>query len=103
MSGVSVSETSPEAQIETMIVTANSRKMRPMRPGMRTSGMKTAASESVMERIVKLISLALASVASRAPWPASMRRTVFSRKTIASSTRKPIASVRAMSERLSRL
>ena len=103
MRGVSVSETRPEAKIATTIVMANSRKIRPISPDMRTSGMKTAASETVIETIVKLISFALPSVASRAPAPRSIRRTVFSRKTIASSTRKPMASVSAMSERLSRL
>ncbi len=41
------------------IVTANSRKMRPTSPVMNTSGMNTAASEIVIDRIVKLISLAL--------------------------------------------
>ena len=103
MRGVSVSETMPDAKIATTIVTANSRKIRPISPDMKTSGMKTAASETVIETIVKLISFALPRVASRAPAPRSIRRTVFSRKTIASSTRKPMASVSAMSERLSRL
>ena len=84
-------------------MTANSRKMRPTSPRMKTSGMNTAASEMVIERIVKLISLALLSAASSAFSPRSMRRTVFSRNTIASSTRKPMASVSAISERLSRL
>ena len=64
MSGVSVSDTRPEAKIATTIVTANSRKIRPISPDMKTSGMKTAASEIVIETIVKLISFALASVAS---------------------------------------
>ena len=59
ISGVSVSETMPLAMIDTTIVTANSRKMRPIKPLMNTSGRKTAASESVIDRIVKLISLAL--------------------------------------------
>ncbi len=70
---------------------------------MNTSGMKTAASEIVIDRIVKLISLALSIAACQAFSPCSMRRTVFSRNTIASSTRNPIASVSAISERLSRL
>jgi hypothetical protein len=103
MRGVNVRETRPDAKIATTIVIANSRKIRPIRPDMRTSGMKTAASEMVMDTIVKRISFALPSVASRGLAPRSMRRTVFSRKTIASSTRNPIASVSAMSERLSRL
>ena len=98
-----MSETIPDAKMATTIVIANSRKMRPMRPDMNTSGMNTAASEIVIEMMVKLISFALLSVAWRAGSPRSMRRTVFSRNTMASSTRKPIASVRAMRERLSRL
>ena len=85
------------------MVTANSRKIRPTSPVMNTSGRNTAASEIVIERMVKLISLALLSVASSARSPCSIRRTVFSRNTIASSTRNPIASVRAISDRLSRL
>ena len=87
----------------TTIVTANSRKMRPTRPDMNTSGRNTAASEIVMETIVKPISFAPFSVASSAFSPCSMRRTVFSRNTIASSTRNPMASVSAISDRLSRL
>ena len=103
ISGVSVSETIPLAKMATMIVIANSRKMRPTSPVMNTSGINTAASEIVMARIVKLISLAEFSVASRASCPASISRTVFSRNTMASSTRNPIASVSAISDRLSRL
>ena len=38
------------------MVTANSRNSRPMMPPMKSTGMKTAASETVMLRIVKLIS-----------------------------------------------
>ena len=103
ISGVSVSDTSPEAKIATMMVTANSRKMRPTSPGMNTSGMNTAASEIVIERIVKLISRALPRAACPAFSPRSIRRTVFSRNTIASSIRNPIARVSAISDRLSRL
>src|SRR5438045_9520135 len=91
--GVSVNETSPEARMATMIVTENSRKMRPSRPGMKTSGMKTAASESVIDRMVKEISPALLKVACRIDSPCSARRTTFSKNTIASSTRQPIAHV----------
>ena len=65
--------------------------------------MKTAAREMVMDTMVKLISLALLIVASSAFSPRSIRRTVFSRNTMASSTRKPMAKVRAMSDRLSKL
>ena len=86
-----------------MMVIANSRKIRPTNPDMKTSGMNTAASEMVIERIVKLISLALLMAASNVCSPCSIRRTVFSRKTIASSTRNPIANVRAINDKLSKL
>ncbi|MND08866.1 hypothetical protein D3C83_317920 [compost metagenome] len=65
--------------------------------------MNTAASEIVIDKIVKLISLALLMAAVKGCSPRSMRRTVFSKKTIASSTRNPIARVKAIKERLSRL
>ena len=51
------------------MVMENSRKMRPISPLMNTSGMNTAASESVMAKIVKLISLADSSDASKALMP----------------------------------
>ena len=54
--GVSVSDTRPLAKMAMMIVTENSRKIRPIRPLISTSGKNTAASESVIEMIVKLIS-----------------------------------------------
>ncbi|KAF5409173.1 MAG: hypothetical protein Udaeo2_06470 [Candidatus Udaeobacter sp.] len=100
INGVSVRDTRPEARMATMIVTENSRKMRPSSPGMKTSGMKTAASERVIDRIVKEISPALLNVAFRIDSPCSARRTTFSKNTIASSTRKPIASVSAINVRL---
>lgn len=103
MRGVSVRDTRPDARIDTIMVTANSRKMRPTRPDMNTRGRNTVAREIVMETIVKPISLAPLSVAISALSPCSIRRTVFSRNTMASSTRKPIASVRAIRDRLSRL
>ena len=73
----------PDARIATTIVIANSRKTRPMSPGMNTSGRNTAASDTVIERIVKEISRALESAAESAPSPRSIRRTAFSRNTIA--------------------
>ena len=63
MSGVRVSEMRPDAKIATMMVMANSRKMRPSRTGMNASGMNTAASESVIDKIVNEISPALFRVA----------------------------------------
>src|SRR5438552_16698377 len=96
ISGVRVNETKPDARIATMMVMANSRKMRPSNPGMKASGMKTAANESVIDKMVKEISPALFIVALMIDSPCSARRTTFSKKTIASSTRKPMARVSAM-------
>ena len=54
--GVSEIDTKPEIRIATPIVTANSWKRRPTIPPMKSMGMKTAASEIVIDRIVKPIS-----------------------------------------------
>jgi hypothetical protein len=101
--GVRESETNPDTRIATPIVTANSWKSRPTIPPMKRTGMKTAASEIVIERIVKPISLEPLSAASNGFSPRSMCRTMFSSMTIASSTTNPTDRVSAMSERLSRL
>ena len=84
----------------TMIVTENSRKIRPSSPGMKTNGMKTAASDSVIDRMVNEISPALLNVAFKIDSPCSARRTTFSKNTMASSTRNPIARVSAIKVRL---
>ena len=65
--------------------------------------MNTATSEIVIERIVKPISLEPRREATAALSPFSIRRTMFSSWTIASSTTNPTESVRPMRERLSRL
>ena len=72
-------------------------------PPMKSTGMNTAASEIVIDRIVKPISFEPFRAASKGSSPFSMCRTMFSSMTIASSTTKPTESVSAMSERLSRL
>ena len=59
INGVRVKETRPEARIATIMVIENSWKMRPSNPGKSTSGMNTAASESVIDRIVNEISPAV--------------------------------------------
>jgi len=68
---------------------------------MNSTGMKTAASESVIDRIVKPISRAPLSAAVMRSSPCSMWRTMFSSMTTASSTTNPTQSVRAMSEMMS--
>ena len=101
--GVSVSDTKPETNTATAIVTANSCSKRPTNPLMKRTGMNTAASERVMEMMVKPISFEPFNAAAKGGSPASMWRTMFSSMTMASSTTKPTQSVSAMSERLSRL
>ena len=71
------------------MVTANSCSSRPMIPPMNNSGIKTAASDRVMERMVKPISLAPSIAACIGVLPISMWRTMFSSMTMASSTTNP--------------
>ena len=70
--GVSVTDTMPEMRIAAVIVTANSRNMRPRTPVMNRIGMKTAASETVIVTSVKAISFEPLSAASNAFSPSSM-------------------------------
>ena len=70
--GVSVSETTPDTRIADMMVTANSCSKRPSTPPMNNTGMNTAVSDRVMDKIVKPISLDPFSAASRTPSPRSM-------------------------------
>ena len=56
--GVKDKETKPEIKIAEMIVTANSFSSRPRTPPIKRTGRKTAASDSVIERMVKPISFA---------------------------------------------
>ena len=101
--GVRVSETKPEIRMATTMVTENSCSRRPTMPPMNSTGMNTATSEMVMERMVKPISREALMAASRRDSPISMWRTMFSSITMASSTTKPTESVSAISERLFRL
>ncbi len=64
--------------------------------------MNTATSDSEIETMVKPISREPASAASKGPRPfSSMCRKMFSSMTMASSTTRPTASVRPISETLS--
>ena len=66
-------------------------------------GMNTAISDRLIDSTVKPTSRAPCSAASQRRMPASMWRVMFSSTTIASSTTKPVATVSAISDRLSRL
>ena len=83
------------------MVMANSRNSLPRMPLMNRIGMKTAASDTVIDRIVKPISRDPFSAASNGCSPCSMCRTMFSSITIASSTTKPIERMSAIIDRLS--
>ena len=61
--GVSVSDTKPETSTAAMMVTANSCSSRPRMPPMNSTGMNTAASDSVIDTMVKPISCEPSSVA----------------------------------------
>ena len=65
--------------------------------------MNTAASESVMDTMVKLISFDPRSAASIGVSPRSMCRTIFSSITMASSTTNPMDKINAIIDILSRL
>ena len=101
--GVSVRETTAETTMVTASVTANSRNRRPTTSPMNNSGISTAMSDTVSERMVKPICSAPLSAASMGGSPASMYREMFSIITMASSTTKPVEMVSAISDKLSRL
>ena len=70
--GVSVSDTRPDTRMAAVIVTANSWSRRPSTPPMNMSGMKTATSESVIDRMVNPISREPRKAASRTVRPSSV-------------------------------
>ena len=82
-------------------VTANSWNTRPTTPPISRTGMNTATSERVIERMVKPISPLPLSAASNGVMPSSTCRTMFSSMTMASSTTRPTDRVSASSEMLS--
>ncbi|MNX94132.1 hypothetical protein D3C86_1263530 [compost metagenome] len=98
--GVRVRETTREIRIATASVMANSRNSRPTTSAMNSSGISTAISDNVREIRVKPICLAPLSAAFSGLSPSSMKREMFSSMTIASSTTKPVAMVRAIRVRL---
>ena len=74
-----------------------------MMPLIIRSGISTAISEIEIEMMVKPISAEPFSAASNGSSPSSIWRVMFSSITMASSTTKPTAMVKAISDRLSRL
>ena len=101
--GTSVSDTTAEITMVTASVIANSWNKRPTMSPMKSSGISTAISDTVSEMMVKPICSEPLSAAASGSSPSSMKRAMFSIMTIASSTTKPVETVSAMSDRLSRL
>ena len=101
--GVPFSETTIDTSTEIDSTMANSRNSRPTMPPIARMGMKAAISDRLIDSTVKPISRAPFSAARRGDMPASTWRAMFSSTTMASSTTKPVAMVRAISDRLSRL
>src|ERR1039458_5166410 len=101
--GTTVRETTMEMAMAIERTTANSRNRRPTTPLIIRMGMKTAMSETLIDRTVKPISSAPFRAACIGFMPCSRWRVMFSITTMASSTTNPVAMVSAISERLSRV
>ncbi len=100
---MNVSETTPDTRMAVAMTTENSRNNRPTTPPRKRSGINTAVSESVMDKMVNPTSAAPSIAACIGGAPISMCRTMFSSITIASSTTNPTASVSAINDSVSRL
>ena len=101
--GTRVRDTTAEMTMVTARVMANSRNRRPTTSPMNSSGISTAISDTVSEMMVKPICAAPLSAASSGSRPPRCSATMFSIMTMASSTTKPVAMVRAIRVRLLRL
>jgi hypothetical protein len=66
-------------------------------------GMNTAISDKLIDNTVKPTSREPSRAAVKGFFPSSICRDMFSRTTMASSTTNPVATVKAMRERLSRV
>ena len=93
--GVRLNAMKAENPTAAATVTPNSPNNRPVSPVMNDTGMNTAMSTSVVAMTAKPISFEPLMDASTAGSPASMRRTMFSSTTMASSTTRPMASTAA--------
>ena len=101
--GVVVSEIASETRMASDNVIANSRNSRPTMPPISKIGMNTAIREMLIEVTVNPTSRAPRRAACSFGMPSSTWREIFSSTTIASSTTKPVATVSAIRDRLSRL
>ena len=101
--GVSVSAITVEHEMAIITVRANSLKFLPTTPPIKTRGIKTMIRAILVDITAPVISPMLSMAALKGFLPSSICLVVFSRTTIASSTRKPTESVRAIRDRLSKL
>ena len=101
--GTSVRVTPADTTMATESVTANSRNRRPTTSPMNSSGIITAISAAESDTMVKPTCPAPSSAACMRDLPIVMWRLMFSIITMASSTRKPVATVSAIRVRLLRL
>ena len=101
--GVSVKETTADTRMVTLRVTANSRKSLPTMSPMKSRGIKTAIREIVSETMVNPICSDPFNAACSGGSPCSMKRTMFSIMTMASSTTNPVEIVIAIKVKLFRL
>ena len=98
--GSSVNETNSETSTANATVMPNWKKNRPMIPFMNATGTNTAMIDIVVASTASPISLVPSRAAVKWSSPCSRWRTMFSRTTIASSIRSPIASDSAISVRV---
>ena len=101
--GVSVRETAPDNKIAMLIVTANSLKRRPIMPGKKRIGIENCHQDSVIETMVKPISLGFPQSGVKGVLAFFPVADNIFHTTIASSTTKPTARVKAIRERLFKL
>ena len=90
--GSSVKLTKSDTSTAKATVTPNWKKILPMMPPMKATGMNTATTAKVVDITARPISLVPSRAASSWVFPISRCRTMFSRTTMASSIRSPIAS-----------
>ncbi len=92
--------TNMETAMANAMVRPKLRRKRPAMPGMNDTGMNTAISESVVARTGRPISRVASTAAGKGLTPfSSMKRTMFSSTTMASSMTMPTASASASSVR----
>ena len=89
--GSSVNEINKLTKTEATTVRPNGRNHSPETPGMKPTGMNTATMENVVPATAMPISEVPFNAAVRLSAPRSICRTMFSRTTMASSMRTPMA------------